>query len=80
MKKLPGYDKKSIVIAHLQDVLAFPPVINLTEILLSHGHTVYFVGYNVNKMPIEILNDPDFIYTDIPLVCGKGIKKKFLIT
>ena len=77
MKKLPGYDKKSIVIAHLQDVLAFPPVINLTEILLSHGHTVYFVGYNVNKMPIEILNDPDFIYTDIPLVCGKGIKKKF---
>jgi len=73
MKKLKGYKTKHIMVAHLEDVLDFPPVINLIEVLLAHEHKVYFVGYNVKSLPDFLLNDSNFEYTELPLVTGSHL-------
>ncbi len=43
-----------IVIAHFQDVVAYPPVISLIDNLYKHGHEVTLVGMNVYNLPKRI--------------------------
>lgn len=72
------YEKKRIVIAHLENIVQYPPVISLIDNLLSNSHRVYLVSYNVTMLPADILENDNFHYTDIPVISGKGLKNKYL--
>ena len=70
------FGKKKIVVAHLQEVVFFPPVINLIENFLQNGHFVYLVSYGVKKLPEKILRDPKFKYSDLQLIEVNGLLSK----
>ncbi len=75
-------ERKVITIAHLTDILAFPPVINLIENLLKNGNSVNLVSYNVKGLREDILNHEKFSYIELDNVVGKSltqrIKRRFL--
>ena len=67
-----------VVIAHLENVVAYPPVINLIENLLNNEHLVFLVSYNISSLPETILKNKKFHYTEIPVIEGKGLKKQYI--
>ncbi len=56
---------KTIVIAHFVSVVAYPPVINLIENLLSNHHRVRLVSVDVHKLPERILSHENFQYVEL---------------
>ena len=70
------FEKKKIVVAHLQEISLFPPVINLVENLLQNGHFVYLVSYGVKKLPKKILQAPNLKYSDFQWVEANGMLSK----
>ena len=66
-------NKKKIVVAHFQNIVLFPPVINLIECMLNNGHYVYLVAANVEKMPVRLLEHKNLEYTSMPLPEGTDL-------
>lgn len=66
-------NKKRITIAHLTDLIMYPPVINLVENLLNNGHYVNLVSYNIRGLSREILNNDRFNYTELTEIKGESI-------
>lgn len=64
-----------IVIAHFQEVAAYPPVINLIDNLLAHHCYVHLIGINTKYLPERILSNTLFSETNLP-----DIKKKSLLS
>lgn len=51
---------KKIVVAHFNDVISYPPVINLVECLLKNGCSVVLISMNVFALPNRILKHSNF--------------------
>lgn len=66
-----------IVIAHLEKVTLYPPVINLIENLLNNKHRVSLVSYDIMSLSARIIENKNFQYTDIPQTVGSGIIKRY---
>lgn len=56
---------KVITVVHLMDLLSYPPVFSLIQVLLHHGNKVNLVSFGVSMAPAEILENPDFQYMDL---------------
>lgn len=68
--------KKNITIVHLMDLVSYPPVLSLIQVLLNKGCSVNLVSIGVENAPINILEHPNFEYTDILIKKGKGVISK----
>lgn len=67
---------KKVVIAHLEDIMGYPPVINLIDNMLNNGHYVYLVSINIEMLPARLKNNKQLKYTNISLEDGGGIIKR----
>lgn len=68
--------KINITVVHLMDLVSYPPVLSLIQILLKRGYSVNLISIGVKNAPNTILEHPNFKYTDISIKNGKGVMSK----
>lgn len=65
--------ENKVVIFLYEDVMLYPPVINLIECLLNNGYMTHLVSQNSGRLPDIVNNSPMFSYTVVSAVEGKNI-------
>lgn len=66
-------EKNKIVIMLFENIMSYPPAINLIECLLNNSYKVHLIGEGVSKLPGIVLDDELFISYEITTKQGKDI-------
>lgn len=68
--------RKTITLVHLEDITAYPPVMNVLKNFLCHSHKVNLISCGTTKLPAEIRKNNNIKIYDISLPSGNSIHNR----